>query len=46
MDEASSYVGRVSQALQQPIQWLGKFDSTMIWCNSKGTNCRETGGSW
>jgi len=44
VDDASSYVGRVSRALQQPVQWLGTFDSTMIWCNNQGTDCRETRG--
>jgi hypothetical protein len=42
VDDASSYVGRVSYALQEPTPWLGKFDSTMIWCNNQGLNCRET----
>jgi len=46
VNNASSYVGRVSRALQQPVYWLGKFDSTMIWCNNQGTDCRETSGSW
>jgi hypothetical protein len=41
--DASSYVSRVSYALQQPIKWLGKFDSTMIWCNDQGVDCRQTG---
>jgi hypothetical protein len=42
VDDASSYVARVSRAIQKPIRWLGKFDSAMIWCNSKGLDCRET----
>ena len=42
VDDASSYVGRVSWALQQPIHWLGKFDTTMIWCNNRGEDCTET----
>jgi hypothetical protein len=42
VDDASSYVGKVSYALQEPAPWLGKFDSTMIWCNNQGLNCRET----
>jgi hypothetical protein len=42
VDDASSYVGRVSYALQEPAPWLGKFDSTMTWCNNQGLNCRET----
>ncbi|HUC58526.1 MAG TPA: tannase/feruloyl esterase family alpha/beta hydrolase, partial [Streptosporangiaceae bacterium] len=45
VDDASSYYGKVSWALQQPIQWLGKFDSTKIWCNSQGESCRETSGT-
>jgi hypothetical protein len=44
IDDASSYVGKVSKALEQPTQWLGKFDSTKIWCDSRGTNCAETNG--
>jgi feruloyl esterase len=46
VDAASSYYGKVSQALQQPIQWLGKFDSATTWCNSQGTNCKTTYGTW
>jgi feruloyl esterase len=42
VDDASSYVGRVSTALQEPTPWLGKFDSTMIWCNDRGADCRLT----
>jgi hypothetical protein len=41
VDDASSYVGRVSKALQQPAPWLGKFDTAMIWCNKQGMNCKE-----
>ena len=41
-DAAASYTGRVSWALQQPIRWLGKFDTTMIWCNNQGEDCTET----
>jgi hypothetical protein len=41
VDDASSYLGRVSGALQQPTPWLGKFDSEMIWCNDQGLDCRE-----
>jgi hypothetical protein len=43
VDDASSYVGRVSYAVQEPAPWLGKFDSTMIWCNDQGVDCRRTG---
>jgi feruloyl esterase len=46
VDEAASYVRRVSQALQQPIQWLGKFDSATTWCNNQGTGCTTTYGTW
>ena len=42
VDDAASYVPRVSPALQKPVCWLGTFDTTMIWCNSKGLACRET----
>jgi tannase/feruloyl esterase len=42
VDDASSYTGKVSAALQQPAPWLGKFDSTMIWCNSQGRYGTET----
>jgi Tannase and feruloyl esterase len=47
VDDASSYVGRVSYALQEPTPWLGKFDTAMIWCNKQGLNCKLTnsGGS-
>ena len=42
VNDAASYVGKVSNALQQPITWLGKFDTTKISCNSRGLDCRET----
>jgi feruloyl esterase len=42
VDDASSYTGKVSTALQQPTPWLGKFNSTTIWCDSKGLCCRMT----
>ncbi len=41
VDDAASYVGKVSPALEKPVRWLGKFNRTKIWCNSKGTDCRE-----
>ena len=41
-DVASSYHGQVSLAVQQPTPWLGKFDSTTMWCSSQGTDCYET----
>jgi Tannase and feruloyl esterase len=40
---ASSYHGQISQALQAPTPWLGKFNSTTMWCNSQGVDCYETG---
>jgi feruloyl esterase len=42
VNDASSYVGRVSSALQAPTPWLGRFDSRKVWCNSAGVDCRET----
>jgi hypothetical protein len=42
VNDASSYVGEVSAALQQPTPWLGKFDSTMTWYNDQGTDCKLT----
>ncbi|MGH3244855.1 MAG: tannase/feruloyl esterase family alpha/beta hydrolase [Trebonia sp.] len=42
VDDASSYLGKASTALQQPTPWLGKFDSAMIWCNSQGLDCTGT----
>jgi hypothetical protein len=42
VDDASSYVSRVSEAVQQPAPWLGKFDTTMIWCNNQGLDCKLT----
>jgi hypothetical protein len=44
VDAASSYVGRVSYALQEPTPWLGKFDTTLIWCNNQGVDCKLTDG--
>lgn len=40
VDDASSYIGEASTALEQPVTWLGKFDSTVMWCNSSGTECK------
>jgi hypothetical protein len=42
VDDASSYTGKVSTALQQPTPWLGRFDCKVIWCNSQGLDCTET----
>jgi len=44
VNDASSYVGRVSSALQEPTPWLGSFNTRTVWCNDQGTGCRETGG--
>jgi Tannase and feruloyl esterase len=41
-DSASSYHGQVSEALQQPTPWLGKFDSATTWCTAQGTSCYTT----
>jgi Tannase and feruloyl esterase len=41
VDKASSFVGKVSKALEQPLPWAGKFDRSMIWCNSKGVACKK-----
>jgi hypothetical protein len=42
VDDAASYVGQVSYALQKPAPWLGKFDTAVIWCNDQGVDCRLT----
>jgi len=44
VNDASSYVGRVSSALQEPTPWLGSYNTRTVWCNDQGTGCRETGG--
>jgi feruloyl esterase len=44
VNDASSYVGKVSSALQAPTPWLASFDSRKIWCDSQGLDCRETSG--
>jgi hypothetical protein len=44
VDDASSFYGRVSQAVQQPTPWLGRFDSLTMWCNAQGIGCHETTG--
>jgi Tannase and feruloyl esterase len=41
VDQASSFVGKVSKAFQAPTPWLGKFDNIMIWCNAKGVGCKK-----
>lgn len=40
VDDASSYTGEVSTALLKPVRWLGKFGTTVMWCNSNGTDCK------
>jgi hypothetical protein len=44
VNDASSYVGRVSSALQEPTPWLGSFNTRTVWCTDQGTGCREYGG--
>jgi Tannase and feruloyl esterase len=44
VNDASSYVGRVSSALQEPTPWIGSFNTRTVWCNDQGTDCRETDG--
>jgi hypothetical protein len=41
VNAASSYVGKVSAALEAPLPWLGSFNNTMIWCNASGTVCEK-----
>jgi len=41
VDQASSFVGKVSKALQAPTPWLGKMNNIMIWCNAKGVDCKK-----
>jgi len=40
VDQASSYTPTLSRALSNEIPWLGRFDSTTIWCDANGKNCR------
>ena len=37
---ASSYVAKVSAAIQQVIPWMGSFTTTQTWCNAQGLDCR------
>jgi feruloyl esterase len=39
VDNASSFHGKVSHALEQPLPWLGSFNSTTMWCSAQNTNC-------
>jgi hypothetical protein len=41
VDQASSFVGKVSKAFQAPTPWLGKFDNIMTWCNARGVDCKK-----
>jgi len=41
VNEASSFVGKVSNALQAATPWLGKMNNVMIWCNANGVRCRK-----
>ena len=41
VDKASSFVGKVSKALEAPTPWLGKMNNVMIWCNAKGVACKK-----
>jgi feruloyl esterase len=41
VDRSSSFVGKVSPALEKPLPWAGKFDNVMIWCNRKGIDCKK-----
>ena len=41
VDQASSFVGKVSKALEAPTPWLGKMNNVMIWCNASGVDCRK-----
>lgn len=41
VDKASSYVGKVSTALEAPVTSLVQFNNKMIWCNSQGVDCKK-----
>ena len=41
VNKASSFVGKVSKALEAPTPWLGKMNNVMIWCNAKGVACKK-----
>ena len=41
VDQASSFVGKVSKALEARTPWLGKMDNIMIWCNARGVACKK-----
>jgi hypothetical protein len=42
VDDASSFVGKVSTALQQPTPWLGSFNTKQTWCTPDGLDCWTT----
>jgi hypothetical protein len=42
VDDGSSFVGRVSTALQQPTPWLGSFNIEQTWCTTDGGSCWTT----
>lgn len=44
VDEASSFHGQVSHALEQPLPWIGSFNSTTMWCTAENTDCHLTSG--
>ena len=39
VDDASSYKPTLSTALTNVIPWLGRFNTTTIWCNANGVKC-------
>ena len=42
--EPRASCGTSETSLARPTPWLGSFNTKMIWCNSHGLDCRETGG--
>jgi hypothetical protein len=42
VDDPTSFVGKVSTALQQPTPWLGSFSTTLTWCDPNGLNRTTT----
>jgi Tannase and feruloyl esterase len=40
VDQASSYSGKVSKAVEEPLKSAVTFDRKMIWCNAKGVDCK------
>jgi len=35
-------VRTVQAQIANVAEWLGKFDTTMIWCDKQGLDCQET----